>query len=356
MEINRRMFITGAGAAFLLGLSARESAALAGSRTLFATAFMDGQKNYGFAIVTEKGELVQRQTLPGRAHGFAWSPDTGRAVAFARRPGNFAIAFDPSSRRAPVLFHAPQGRHFYGHGVFSADGRLLYAAENDFEAGKGKIGIYDASGNFERITELETFGVGPHEIIFLRDGTTLAIANGGIRTHPDFGRAKLNLAQMQSSIVLVDSQTGSLLGRFDLPPHYQRMSLRHMVHASDESLWIGGQFEGDPLADVSPVIRLDRNGTIAPVELPDDGRAILGAYVGAVALSADGRHAGFSSPKGGGYVTIDTTTRQLVMQISLPRNSGLAASSDGMLASSEFGQIGRKNYPLHWDNHILALK
>ena len=36
-----------------------------------------------------------------------------------------------------------EGRHFFGHGVFSPDGKLLYATENDFEAARGVIGVYD---------------------------------------------------------------------------------------------------------------------------------------------------------------------------------------------------------------------
>ncbi|MCB1386872.1 MAG: DUF1513 domain-containing protein [Nitratireductor sp.] len=355
IEIDRRAFLAAAGAAFLTGLPAAGGEALAGSRALFATAFMDEAKAYGFAIVTERGEIVHREAMPGRAHGLAWSAEAGRAVAFARRPGNFAIGFDPAGRRAPIAFHAPDARHFYGHGVFSRDGGLLYAAENDLDAGIGKIGIYDAADGFRRLGEFDSFGVGPHEIILMRDGRTLAVANGGIRTHPDFGRAKLNLAEMKSTIALIDGETGSLIADFRLPADYRRMSLRHMVHAGDGSLWIGGQFEGDVFAPVSPVIRLDPDGALAPIELARPARSLLAGYVGAVALSADGGQAGFSSPKGGGYIVIDTMTKRLLGRTALARNSGLAAAGQAMIASSEFGRIGECQYPLYWDNHICAI-
>ncbi len=96
------------------------------------------------------------------------------------------------------------GRHFFGHGVFSPDGALLYATENDFDNAAGMVGIYDARSGFARIGEFPTHGVGPHELLLLGDGRTIAIANGGIETHPDFGRAKLNLPTMKPSFVLVD--------------------------------------------------------------------------------------------------------------------------------------------------------
>src|SRR5207237_5891958 len=117
----------------------------------------------------------------------------GRAVVVARRPGTFAVVCDPKGQTAPVTIASVEGRHFFGHGVFAPDGKLLYATENDFERGQGVIGIYDVAGGYERIGEFPTYGVGPHEMILLPDGKTFAIANGGIETHPDYGRAGLNI-------------------------------------------------------------------------------------------------------------------------------------------------------------------
>lgn len=351
----RRAFLAGAGAAFLAGLSPRSADAFERSETLFATAYMDESRTYGFALVNQQGELIYRETMPGRAHGFTWSKQAGRAVAFARRPGTFAIAFAPLHRNAPVLFHAPEGRHFYGHGVFSRDGEKLFAAENAFEAGVGKIGIYNVRGRFSRIGEFDTFGVGPHEIIMMPDDRTLAIANGGIRTHPDFGRAKLDLAEMRSTIVFIDSRTGAKLAAFEVNGDDHRMSLRHMVPGFDGSLWIGGQYQGDALAPVSPVLRLDENGDLRPVALPEPAGPILSDYVGAVAISPDGRLATFSSPKGGGYLTIDIATQRPIAKVTQPRTSGVAAGTAGVIASSEHGRIGKTSHPLHWDNHITAI-
>ena len=44
----------------------------------------------------------------------------------------------------------------------------------------------------------------PHEAILLADGKTLAVANGGIETHIETGREKLNLDFMQPSLALVE--------------------------------------------------------------------------------------------------------------------------------------------------------
>ncbi len=112
-----------------------------------------------------------------------------------------------------MLFTTPANRHFYGHGVFSRDGRLLYATEHDNETRAGLIGVYNATGGYKRIGEMPTYGIGPHEVILLSDGKTLAVANGGIETHIETGREKLNLSSMQPSLAFIDSTNGRLISQ-----------------------------------------------------------------------------------------------------------------------------------------------
>ena len=149
-------------------------------------------------------------------------------MVFARQPGTFAVVFDHSGRDAPLTIASITGRHFFGHGVFSPDGALLYATENDFDNAAGVVGVYDARAKFNRIGEFPTYGMGPHELLLLGDGRTIAIANGGIETHPDYGRAELNIATMKPSYVLVDRVTGDLIEKHELPAALHQLSIRHM--------------------------------------------------------------------------------------------------------------------------------
>ena len=100
--------------------------------------------------------------LPDRGHDVTWSPVTGQAVVFARQPGTFAVIFDATGRSAPQTLSSVPGRHFFGHGAFSPDGRLLYATENDFDNARAVVGVYDVGGGFARIGEFDTQGVGAH--------------------------------------------------------------------------------------------------------------------------------------------------------------------------------------------------
>ncbi|MCB1452489.1 MAG: DUF1513 domain-containing protein, partial [Rhizobiaceae bacterium] len=298
------------------------------------------------------GKLVSRNPLPDRGHGFANAAYADWLVAFARRPGNFAVGFHKQNRTEPLLFHAPAGRHFYGHGAFSGDGRLLYAAENAFETGDGVIGIYDATGGFARIGEFPSHGVGPHEIVMMPDGKTLCIANGGIKTHPDFGRQKLNLATMKPSVAFVNAGDGALVSAHRLPPSLHRLSLRHMAVDGSRRVWIGGQYEGDVMDEAPVLARLDSDNGLVTIDLPDDIGALLGKYVGSVAIGEDGRTLAFTSPKAGAIVTLDTQTAKPLGIETVPGTCGVQADAGGFITSSETGRFAGSVHDCAWDNHI----
>ena len=128
----RRAFLKAAGAGFAASLLPQRAEALESAELLFATATQERPGQYGARILTETGKLIANVDLPVRGHDVTWSASAGRAVVFARRPGTFAVVFDPAGKAPPVTIASPAGRHFFGHGAFSADGRLLYATENDF--------------------------------------------------------------------------------------------------------------------------------------------------------------------------------------------------------------------------------
>jgi hypothetical protein len=160
--IDRRDFLRAAGAGFAAAMAPAAWAATLAADAVFATAFVRRGGGYGAGILSEAGKLLYTVDLPDRGHDVTFDPVSGRSVVFPRQPGAFAVVFDHSRRAEPLTIAAAPGRHFYGHGAFSADGKLLYATENDFDAAAGMIGVYDAGDDFRRIAELPTHGTGPH--------------------------------------------------------------------------------------------------------------------------------------------------------------------------------------------------
>lgn len=358
LEIDRRTFIAGAGSLFLTTLSARSENILDESKTLFSSCIKQADGKFGAIILNERAELITQIELPGRGHAVIFERNSNRAVAFARRPGNFALVFDVDGSMPTQTIIAPDGRHFYGHGVFSPEGDLLFTSENDFEEIAGKIGIYDVTNNFSRIGEFDSHGIGPHEILLMPDGKTLAIANGGIETHPEFGRAKLNLSTMQPSLVFLNIKSGDLIEKHTLPEDMSRLSIRHMAAVPNNSVIFGCQFEGTN-SDTPPLVgRCDMGDGIRlwPV-LPDN---LLANYVGSVAVTIDGKHAAISSSKGGVFVILETHNGNAVKTYQMNGCGGLTASQQGFVASSSRGALkatGRnlftRQFPFSFDNHLM---
>jgi len=52
-----------------------------------------------------------------------------------------------------MWFTSKPYRHFFGHGVFSADGKLLYTTDNDYQNARGMIGATDG---YKQIVDLAT--------------------------------------------------------------------------------------------------------------------------------------------------------------------------------------------------------
>jgi hypothetical protein len=359
----RRAFLKAAGMGFAATLLPQRAEDHAGDDLVFATATQESPGRFGARVLTETGRLIANVDLPVRGHDVTYSPIAGRAVVFARRPGTFAVAFDPQGHDAPVTIPSIEGRHFFGHGAFSTDGKLLYATENDFASGQGVIGIYDVAGGYRRIGEFPTYGVGPHELILLPDGDTFAVANGGIETHPDYGRAELNLDTMDPSLCFVDASDGRLIGQLRLPADLSRLSIRHMVVDGRGRIWFGCQFRGQ--ADQSPQLigYATREGDIRLIELPPDALGGLRNYVGGLAVSGDGATIAASSPVGGAILCIDAASARPLSTTLLRSTCGVAPDDRGFLASNGFGELlgvagspaGEQRFGFQFDEHLRLL-
>ena len=364
MEIDRRQF--GAGALTALAhcaLSGVLHATGASQRIAATTRKADG--SHAAMIYDLEQGVLQAVRLPQRGHDIAVNPVNGECVAFARRPGSFAVAFGLSGTRPPVTFAAPVGRHFYGHGVFAMDGRLLYTTENDVETGRGVIGVWDATARYRRVGELSAFGIGPHDLNLLGDSQTLVVANGGVRTHPDHGRRPLNLATMSASLVYLDRATGDLVEKHELSQGRQKVSIRHLDVGKGDTVIFGCQFKG-PRSQVTDLVGFHRRGeTLQFVTQTPDLHRALRHYVSSVAVDRDGAHCAVTSSRGQHVVVFDLVQRRLVGLHALQDVSGIApapqpgqfiaTSGTGHLALADSSRCQRvpAQPDWAWDNHAV---
>jgi hypothetical protein len=359
--IDRRDFLKAAGFGFLASLPGRAFAETIRADAVFATAYQRRDGSYGAAILSEAGAVLHRVDLPDRGHDVTFDPVSRRSVVFARQPGTFAVVFDHTGGSEPKTIASVPGRHFFGHGVFARDGRLLYATENDFDNAAGMIGIYDASADFRRLGEFPTHGVGPHEVLLLEDGRTLAIANGGIETHPDFGRAKLNLATMKPSLVFADRLSGDVIERHELPPDLHQLSIRHMAVDHTGAVWFGCQHEGPATERPALVGRARPGESFGLIEMPEDVLGGLRNYVGSISANTEAGMIAVSSPQGNSLILIEAAGERVVSTQPLAEVCGIAPDRSGFLATTgageivgpEGGSIAVDEYV--WDNHLSRI-
>ena len=339
MGIDRRRFLAllAAGA---LPLGGPAVARDAGPPLYLAARKRNGR--YEAAVFDVAGNDRHVVALPDRGHSFAIDARRGRAVAFGRQPGFFAVAFDLQGRSPPRELDLAEGRHFFGHGVYTSDGSLMFATENDYEAGRGVLGVYDASdaGGYKRLGEFSTGGVGPHEAVLMPDGRTLCVANGGILTHPDYGKLELNLDTMEPSLAYVDARSGQLLEQAFLPRELHRLSLRHMALDAGGAVWVGCQYMGAAGDRPALVARHRRGEAIQLFSGPQEVLRAMRNYVGSVAADASGRIIATSSPVGNCVVFWDAASGRFLGRTALDDGCGVApAESDGFLLSSGRGAL-----------------
>jgi len=355
MAIDRRNFLKACAA---LGVLPVAPLARADEVPAFVAARMDGADGFSVAVLDHAGSILFTEELDARAHDIAISPDRRTAVVFARRPGTFALVLDLAGRRRVTAFAPPEGRHFYGHGFFSADGKLLFATENDYDGERGVLGLYDASAGYARIGEFDTYGVGPHEALLMSDGRTIAIGNGGEVTHPDTDRLVLNRATMEPSLTFVDAATGDLIEKVVLPSSLHQLSIRHMAETAGRTIWFGCQYEGAE-TDAVDLVGTHRPGEDARlVGAPEEAYRGMRQYVGAVAASGDGRLVAATSPVGGHVLVFDARSRSLVAGRAIEEVCGIAPDGRDFFASDARGRLWAgerlisETPGVAWDNHV----
>lgn len=301
INVDRRAFL--AACAALLASPALTRAAN-GAASIRLAAAWQGAHGYQVGVLEQRDELCVQSAIdvPTRAHALLQEPG-GTLLAVARRPGDWLLRWDPTGKPLVWRWIEPR-RAFTGHVV--SDGKTLYIAETDLDTGAGLIGVRDAV-TLEKRAEWSTHGIDSHQLLWdaHRPGA-LIVANGGVPTQPETGRAKVDLERMDSSLVRIDAASGELLGQWRLADRH--LSLRHLAWNGDR-LGIALQAEHDaPEAKAAaPVLAVFDGKSLRPVVAPQT----LAGYGGDVAP--------IRTPVGDGFA------------VSCPRAQGIALfSADGV--------------------------
>jgi uncharacterized protein len=316
-----------------------------------------------FAIygLSRDGVQIFSIPLPARGHAATAHPTRPEAVAFARRPGTFAVVLDCVSGEEIARLAPPIDSQFNGHGTFSQDGSVLYTSEVIAETSEGRIGLWDTAGAYRRIGSWPSGGIGPHDLKRLPGSDILVAANGGIKTDPQ-DRTKLNIDSMRPNLTYL-SGSGDVLNQIELAAEFRQNSIRHLAIAADGTVAFALQWEGDS-AEPAPLLGLHKQGGVPYLcNMPEAEMFVMQGYAGSIAFDAAGETVAITSSHGGA-VQIYRRDGSFLAGLSRPDASGIAAGQTGFVLTDGFGNISKlidqtltplaKGNAL-WDNHLVAL-
>lgn len=177
-------------------------------------------------------------------HGLAVDPNAHqRAVVFEKK-GPGCCEVDLVKRTVTATIRSPKHRHFYGHGAYSRDGKLLYATETDIRDGRGLITVRDAKTKKE-LGELPTGGMNPHDCQMIDGGKVLAVTNGGGKVGND---SKLSMP----SVTFVELASGKVMERFEIAD--KKFNTGHLIVTKDRRvITVSAPREGLPNDDLGAV-------------------------------------------------------------------------------------------------------
>jgi uncharacterized protein len=261
-----------------------------------ATGRASGEDRDGGSL-SETVRVLHRFALPRRAHGVVRLDDS-RLLFVARRPGDWLLELDMRAaqrRRTRVQKLTPRwhwitsGTAFNGHARLSQDGAHMLTSETDLETGMGQLGVRDAR-TLALVRTIPTQGRDPHDLLLHpHDPQLIYVANGGIDTRPETGRAKYALDQMDSSLQLINWHQGKSVQAWRLQD--PMLSMRHLAACAVRgSLCIGVALQAEHSdADKkqhAPILAVLDGEALRTVHTPNESSA-LGGYGGDIIATSN---------------------------------------------------------------------
>ncbi|PWQ94227.1 DUF1513 domain-containing protein [Leucothrix arctica] len=335
---------------------------------LASTLFSASENNIGqyqLSLFTLATNEARHFALPFRAHDILPLPSTNQVLAFGRRPQMQCVLVNTDGSGTAKEMNATEGRHFFGHGCLNTDNSVLFTTESEYDEARGVIGLRDAN-TLQPIGEYESYGMGPHDIHLMPDGKTLVVANGGIETHPDYGRRKLNIETMQPSLVYIDVASGKKIDEYRLDDH--QLSIRHIAVSPTGGVGVATQFQGD-LSKRQPnslVAWQQNGGNLVNLQMPKALIESLKGYIADIAYNDINQQLVVTAPRGNQVLLWDLQHQSAVKTFNLSEPSGISVYDNSFVISNTKGALMTldpkhpisgfnehyKDSNINWDNHL----
>jgi len=343
-SLPRRYFLKGLACSALVPYSLSAPIGIKLDQVQLYSAATDLHGKHWLVIANSSGKILNKIRLPSRAHQVFKHPSLALLCVVARRPGKYLSLVHANTGTLIKTISPSKGYHFYGHGLFTHDGRYLVTSENHIDSGDGRITIRDRLSEFNIVNQYASQGIGPHEIKLSNNGQTIVVANGGIKTHPDKGRDKLNLNTMRPSLVYLEFTTGKLLEKVSLPESLHQLSIRHIDINYQNKVVIAMQYQGDKTDQVALMAAHKRGEDIRLLNAPIDTYLSMKHYCGSVCYDFSGKYAAATSPKGDRVTIWDMIKETIVDEVRCRDACGITAlGKQGFVVTSGTGKLYHYN-------------
>lgn len=156
-------------------------------------------------------ELIEYALPIKSPHSLIQHPFMKQLAVVTPRDEQTAAVIDLNTGKIISLLKLKNDLYFYGHGVFSADGKQLLLSGYD----KNNVGFlksYDL--NWSEQGYVDTFGLAPHDVQTIHGGETLLVANNGWSGLGSYHEKRI------SGMAYVDFKTKKLVEKIELPLGY----------------------------------------------------------------------------------------------------------------------------------------
>ena len=327
----------------------------------------DKQGNFFAAAFDLSGKLISQIPLPARGHDVIAMPSKpGHALVFARRPGQFIFEVDFRQGSIVKRVNVESERRLYGHGVLIDNDRLLLTTENDYQLARGLIVLRDTT-NYQVVGQYDSGGVGPHQLAVMpnSNGKQIVIANGGIQTHPEHGRKKLNLATMQPNLAYMSLPSGKIEDTFELANKH--LSIRHLDVSSTGKVVAGLQYQGRPNDEVPLAISHHGEAQLSVLNAEQSIWRSMKHYTSSICINSDTNTVAITCPRANLVTYWQLNSGDFMTSYKIRDGAGVTLIADDFIISSGRGRIiaqqdPKQGYsirgdfePLQWDNHMNAI-
>jgi len=367
---------------FLFGLAAVGAVSALPLTTLWAkqkqwlvSACNDKQGNFFAAAFDLQGQLINKVPLPARGHEvIPLTSKPGHALVFARRPGNYVLEVDFNTGEVVNQVSVAPEQRFYGHGVLTDNDNILLTTENDYQQAKGLIVVRDRHTN-KVLEQYDSGGIGPHQLALMPSTNNISnnmsnnrqvvIANGGIQTHPEQARKKLNLTTMQPNLAYMDLNDGKIVDSFSL--ENKQLSIRHLAVSNQGKVIAGLQYQGASTDEVPLAISHHGEAQLQLLQADTNIWRSMKQYTASVCINDAENTVAISCPKASLLTYWQLDTGKYLASHKLKDGAGLALVNNTYIASTGRGHvIAQKNInsayqekatftDLRWDNHMTAI-